>query len=60
MPILSQEDLECFKCSLEDCKERNKNCKRRKLIEDNKQYKQEIHTKRMTSQLKIQEPIVVR
>lgn len=60
MTVLSVEDLQCFQCSLEDCKEKNKGCKRRIAIEENKAYKEKLHRQRMTTVLKREEPIVVR
>lgn len=53
-------DRVCFNCSLEDCAERNKDCKRRKFTKEKKNYKEEIHRKKMTTTLKRQDPIIVR
>ncbi|NTW91149.1 MAG: hypothetical protein HGA35_04385 [Erysipelotrichaceae bacterium] len=60
MPRLLQEDLQCFECSLEDCKEKNKNCKRRIAIEEKREYQEYLQKQRMTTILKRHEPIVVR
>lgn len=53
-------DRVCFNCSLEDCKENRKDCPRKKFIKDSKDYKEEIHHKKMTTTLQRKEPIVVR
>jgi hypothetical protein len=60
MPILSKEDLQCFSCCLEDCKEKNKGCKRLQLIKETQEYKDKIFKTKMTSKLVLKAPIVVR
>jgi len=60
MTTLNQEDLECFQCSLEDCKEKNRNCKRRIAIEERRSFKEKQEKHKMTSTYIRQEPIVVR
>ena len=60
MTTLNQEDLECFQCSLEDCKEKNRNCKRRIAIEERRFFKEKTRKHKMTSTYIRQEPIIVR
>lgn len=60
MSLLAKEDLECFKCCLEDCKDKAVGCKRLQLIREEKQYKDLTFRRKMTSILSLRQPIVVR
>lgn len=60
MSLLKKEDIQCFSCCLEDCKEKNVGCKRLQLMREEKQYKDLTFRQKMTSKLVLLEPIVVR
>ena len=60
MSALPEKDKVCFNCTLHDCIERNKGCKRKSYSKDKREYKAEQNKQKMTTVLKRTEPIVVR
>jgi hypothetical protein len=58
---LSIEDVQCFKCLLPDCRERYKQCLRKKAITEQREHKQiKVHFRYKSIFTVLPKPVVVR